>query len=78
MKEQFFEPDPGIALFLFAMAITVIGSGIMDAFGYAKIAHILRMCTVGIVLIAFFINTIISIYERLRDKSSDEQNEEKK
>ena len=66
-----------ITLFLFAMAVACIVGGIMDAFGYTKIANIARICMVGIILIAFFISTIISIYEYLRD-ISDKQNKEKK
>lgn len=70
--------DPGIILFIFTIAITGIAGCIMCAFGYTKIADIIKMCMVGIILIAFFITICISIYEYLRNKLSDKQNKEKK
>lgn len=60
--------SPRTKLFVFAMTAASIVGCIMCAFGYTKIADIIKMCMVGIVLIAFFITIIISIYEHLHDK----------
>lgn len=74
MHHQDIQPyGPSIPLALFILAIMIIGNGIMDAFGYAKIARI-----IGVLLIGFFTTIIILICDYLRDKLSDKQNKEKK
>lgn len=68
-----FPYGPSILLALFVVIITVIGNGIMVAFGYANIARI-----IGTVFIVFFTTMIILICQYLRDKLSGKQNKEKK